>query len=226
MHVLPAVIARRLSFPVLAAAVLCLAAFNLTFRQHAVTLQHWDESPYATTAWEMLKSGDPIGTTFVGRLDYYNSKPPLNVWLIALSFKLFGVNLVALRVPIILASLATIVVVLVWVRRMLGDATALAAGLVLSTTFAYFHIHAGRQANTDAINTLLVVLVAAALGEGRIVWYTLSQRDFATSQQGLLLAERDRLKGHVVYHRRLDRSEIFVLHALVGARHELAPDVA
>lgn len=164
---LPGIVDRRLSFVVLAGAVLCLAAFNLAFRQHVVTLQQWDESLYATTAWEMLRSGDLIGTTFVGKLDYYNSKPPLNVWLIALSFKLFGVNLIALRVPALLASFATVVVVIMWVRRMLGDAEALAAGLVLSTTFAFFHVHGGRQANTDALNTLFIVLIAVALWAAR-----------------------------------------------------------
>ncbi len=52
---------------------------------------------YAISAWEMGKTGHLVGTTFLGAPDYYNSKPPLNVWLIALSFKTFGVSLVSLR---------------------------------------------------------------------------------------------------------------------------------
>jgi len=156
---LPAIATRRLSFSVLAVAVLCLAAFNLTFRQHVETVQHWDESLYAMTAWEMLQSGDWIGTTFQGKLDYYNSKPPLNVWLIALSFKLFGVNLIAFRIPTLVAAFSTVVLILLWGRRRLGDATAVFAGLVLATMFGFFYMHAGRNANTDAINTLLVALI-------------------------------------------------------------------
>jgi 4-amino-4-deoxy-L-arabinose transferase-like glycosyltransferase len=164
---LPAIVTRRLSFPVFAAAVLCLAAFNLTFRLHTDTIQQWDESLYAITAWEMLTSGDWIGTTYLGKLDYYNSKPPLNVWLIALSFKLFGVNLIALRIPSLLATAGTVALVVLWGRRHLGKATALGAGLVLSTMYAFFYMHAGRSANTDAINTLLVVLTVVTLWGAR-----------------------------------------------------------
>ena len=160
---LPAIVSRRLSFPVLAAAVLCLAAFNLGFRLNVETVQQWDESLYAMTAWEMLQSGDWIGTTFLGNLDYYNSKPPLNFWLIALSFKCFGVNLIALRIPSLLAALGTVALILLWGRKHLGEATALFAGLVISTMYAFFYVHAGRSANTDAINTFLVVLVVVVL---------------------------------------------------------------
>jgi 4-amino-4-deoxy-L-arabinose transferase-like glycosyltransferase len=154
-------------FAVLAAAILCLAAFNLTFRQHVHTIQHWDESLYAMTAWEMLQSGDLVGTTFLGELDYYNTKPPLNVWLIALSFRLFGVNAVALRLPSMLAAMATIAVILYWARRHLGARPALLGGLVLSTLFAFHYVHASRTANTDAINTLLIVLVVITLWGAR-----------------------------------------------------------
>jgi len=164
---LPAIVSRRLSFPVLAAAVLCLAAFNLTFRLHTDTLQQWDESLYAITAWEMLTSGDWIGTTYLGNLDYYNTKPPLNVWLIAASFKLFGVNLIALRIPSLVAAFGTVALVVLWGRRRLGKATALGAGLVLSTMYAFFYMHAGRSANTDAINALLVVLTVVTLWGAR-----------------------------------------------------------
>jgi 4-amino-4-deoxy-L-arabinose transferase-like glycosyltransferase len=133
---LPSIADRRLPFALLATAVLCLAAFNLAFRQHVMPVQQWDESLYATTAWEMLQSGEWIATTFDGQLDYYNSKPPLNVWLIALSFKLFGINMVALRLPSLVAAFATVAIVVFWGRRRHGELAALLAGLVLSTLFA------------------------------------------------------------------------------------------
>src|SRR5215831_3812439 len=83
----------------LALFVLAIAAFNVGFRLNREVITTWDESLYATTAAEMLRSGDWLVTTFDGAVDYYNSKPPLNVWLIAGSFKLFGVSLWALRLP-------------------------------------------------------------------------------------------------------------------------------
>ena len=40
-------------------------------------------------------------------------------------------------------------------------------GLVLSSMFAFFYVHAGRTANTDAINTLLIVLTVVTVSEAR-----------------------------------------------------------
>ena len=73
---------RRLALVI---AVMALAAFNLTFRLGSESLTEWDGSLYAHSAHEMIESGEWAATTFYGALDYYNSKPPLNVWLIALS---------------------------------------------------------------------------------------------------------------------------------------------
>src|SRR3954462_1431148 len=91
-------------FGLFACAVLALAAFNLTYRLGNESLTEWDESLYATSAFEMLESGNWVVTTFHGETDYYNSKPPLNVWLIALSMKAFGPSLTAMRVPSIVAA--------------------------------------------------------------------------------------------------------------------------
>jgi 4-amino-4-deoxy-L-arabinose transferase-like glycosyltransferase len=147
--------------------VLCLAAFNLGFRLNAEVVREWDESLYAITAWEVHTSGHWIATTFRGALDYYNTKPPLNVWLIALSFKVFGVGLVALRLPSVLAAWGTIALLVWWVRRRFDEGTAVCSGLVLATMFAFFYDHSGRTANTDAVNTFLVVLAVVVLSGAR-----------------------------------------------------------
>lgn len=91
-----------------AAAVLLLAAWNLGYRLDRDIVQTWDESLYGTTAAEMMARGDWVVTTFLGEVDYYNAKPPLNVWLIALSFTAFGINLVSLRLASALSAWLTI----------------------------------------------------------------------------------------------------------------------
>ena len=149
------------------AGVCLLALFNVTFLLHRQPVQEWDESLYATSAWEMLQSGNWIAHTFRGELDYYNTKPPLNFWLLALSFKAFGVSLISLRLASVAATLLTVAMVLWWVRRRFGDATALFGGLVLSSMFAFFYVHSGRTANTDAVNTLLIVLTVVTVSEAR-----------------------------------------------------------
>src|SRR5690242_5777315 len=87
----------------LALAVLAVTAFNVTFRLGSEIVIEWDESLYAISASEMVRSGRLIGTTFMGALDYYNTKPPLNVWIIAAAFKIFGPSLISLRLGSITA---------------------------------------------------------------------------------------------------------------------------
>ena len=154
-------------YPALAAAALVLAAFNLTFRLGSEIVTEWDESLYAITAAEIVACGHWIGTTFMGSLDYYNTKPPLNVWLIALSFKAFGSNLVSLRLPSIVAAWLTVAILQIWARRTLGSLVALLSSLVLSTTFGFIYDHAGRSANTDALFTLLVLLAVVTCWAAR-----------------------------------------------------------
>lgn len=143
-----------------ALAVLALALFNLTFRLGQEFVLEWDESLYAINAWEALTQGSWIGTTFFGQLDYYNSKPPLLVWGIALMFKGFGVSLTSLRLVSATAAWLTVVALQIWLKRAFGSVTALAGSLILATMFGSVYVHSGRSAATDAPFTLVVTLTA------------------------------------------------------------------
>jgi 4-amino-4-deoxy-L-arabinose transferase-like glycosyltransferase len=159
-------------YAALATAVLALAAFNLIFRLGREVVSEWDESLYAISAWEMGTTGHLVATTFLGSLDYYNSKPPLNVWLIALSFKAFGMNLVSLRLVSVISAWLTVAVLQGWTRRAVGPVVALFAGLVLATTFGFVYVHSGRTAETDALFTLLILLTVVVLwAEERQPWH-------------------------------------------------------
>ena len=162
-------------FAKLVVGVVALAAFNLTWRLNSEIVSEWDESLYAMSAWEMIGSGRWIGTTFLGNIDYYNVKPPLNVWLIALAFKTFGANLVSMRIVSSLSACCTVAVLQVWVRRLTQPSVGLLAGIVLATCFAFVYVHAGRSGNTDPLFTLLILLTTVALWAAqdrpwRIVW--------------------------------------------------------
>lgn len=163
------------TYRVLGVVVLALAGFNLSFHMDREMVHVWDESLYATSALEMFESGNWVVTTFQGAVDYANSKPPLNTWLIATSFSLFGVNLVALRLPAVVAAWLTVLVVYVWTRRHLGDAVAALAALVLGTTYGFIYVHSGRSANTDVHITLLVTLAFVVLASARTrAWHTVA----------------------------------------------------
>jgi 4-amino-4-deoxy-L-arabinose transferase-like glycosyltransferase len=160
---LPIRLFSRFPFAALAALVLGFAAFNLTFRLNREFVSEWDESLYAISASEMQDSGQWIGFTTFGQLDYSNTKPPLNVWLIVLSFKAFGRGIVALRVPSVVAAWLTVLALMLWARSRFGPPVALAAGTVLATTFGFLQVHSGRAANTDPLFTLLLLLVVIVL---------------------------------------------------------------
>ena len=70
-----------------------------------------------------------------------------------------------------------------------------------------------------------VVVVAAAVAETKLLWYSFHNRDLTDSVQGLILAERDRLSGHFVFRREWDYADRFVLREILGARGRVAADV-
>ena len=162
-------------YRLLAVAILAIAAFNLGLRLNSERVEEWDESLYGLSAWEMVQSGDWIATTRLGAIDYYNTKPPLNVWLIAASFKTFGASLLSLRLPSALSAWATVVVLLIWGGRHFGREVGLASSLVLATCYGFLYVHSGKSADTDAMFTLLILLTvvtvhAAELRPWRLIW--------------------------------------------------------
>jgi 4-amino-4-deoxy-L-arabinose transferase-like glycosyltransferase len=151
-------------FGALAALILALAAFNLTFRIGQTAITEWDESLYGLSAAEMLETGDWVATRLNGQVDYtVITKPPLLVWLTALSFQTFGITPEALRLSSVASAWLTVFILIVWARRAVGPTAALAAGAVLATSFGFMFVHSGRTGNTDALFALLTTLIAVVL---------------------------------------------------------------
>lgn len=173
------------------AIVLGIAAVSAFFRLGAELVGVAEESLFANTALEIVRSGQWVGTTLLGRLDYYNSKPPLHVWLVALSFKAFGFGLVPLRLPSAVAAWLSVLVLMVWSGRAFGRGVAVWAGLVLATSQGFFWVHAGRSANADALLALLILLVVVTLWAG-------TQRPWRRVWLGPLLAGVFLTKGFAV----------------------------
>jgi len=191
----------------LAIAILAIAAFNLGFRINHEIVMEWDESLYATSAAEMVQSGNWVVTTFLNQTDYYNTKPPLNIWLIALSFKVFGTNLVSLRLATIVSSWLTIALLMWWTRRVWGTPVALVSALVLATSFGFLYVHSGRTANTDALFALLILLTVVTLWEAE-------NKPWLHAALGPLLAGAFLLRGMAV----LMPLSIVLAYALLSRR--------
>lgn len=68
----------------------------------------------------------------------YLNKPPLAFWIHGLFLKCLGINLIAARLPSILAALGCLLLTTSLTRRGLGRLAALATGICLALTYEYF----------------------------------------------------------------------------------------
>ncbi len=132
----------------------------------AVTLYAWDldqqgwANAYYTAAAQA--GSQSWRSFFYGSLETGNAvatdKPPASLWLMALSFRVFGRSSWSLILPQVLQSAASVLVLHRTVRRCSGTAAALIAAIVLATTPAFFVL--ARFNHPDTLLTLLVLSAA------------------------------------------------------------------
>src|SRR5262245_43738615 len=115
---------------ILVALVLIWAIIYLTSTATPALLDDAD-TVHAEAAREMAKSNNFV-TLHANQIRYLE-KAPLMYWLIALSYKVFGVSEFAARLPIALATLALILVTFVIGRHLFGERAGFYAGLCIAT---------------------------------------------------------------------------------------------
>jgi 4-amino-4-deoxy-L-arabinose transferase-like glycosyltransferase len=94
------------------------------------------DSTHAEAAREMFVTGDYV-TLHVNGVRYLE-KAPLPYWLVAASYRVFGVNEFATRLPMALSVLLLGVLAVVWGRRALGERASIYAGLFVYTAAGVF----------------------------------------------------------------------------------------
>lgn len=115
-------------------------------------LQCWDEARLAVNAAEMLRTHRWIVTLYQGQPDLWNTKPPLLIWLQALSLHLFGYSVWAFRLPTALAALGLTALVAGFARRWLGGPLAgFLAGLTLLSSYGFVRYHVARTGDYEAL---------------------------------------------------------------------------
>lgn len=123
-----------------------------------------DESVYVSSAIGMERSGDWLTPRFLGRLFLF--KPPLLLWVTAVSVRLIGTTLFAVRLPSVLFGAAGIAACFAWcaAARTVPAAFAASALILLS---AFWQIFA-RLCFTDtpAVVCALLALLCVALDPG------------------------------------------------------------
>ena len=137
--------------------VFLLAAILLGVGSASTPLFDPDEARFARTSLEMRRSGDPVVPTFEGRPRLV--KPPLLHWIQASLFSVFGTDEWVVRLPSILATLATLMLTGVVARRRFGEQGALWALACLVTMPLVIVV--GRLGTLDALLMLHVWAIVA-----------------------------------------------------------------
>jgi 4-amino-4-deoxy-L-arabinose transferase-like glycosyltransferase len=136
-----------------------LAAFVLLiYRSDALPLQIWDESRIANNALEAAMDGHWLVPTDHGFVDHWNTKPPLLPWLMAAGMKAGLPALWAIRLPSILAALATGGLIWAALRIALKDRLAAAIGLALLLgSVLYVGLHGSRDGDYESLESLFIL---------------------------------------------------------------------
>lgn len=126
-------------------------------------MQTWDEARLANNALEIAHGGHWLIPTYGGVPDHWNTKPPLLIWAMAGLLRLGLPPLVALRLPSILATMATTALVWGVCRFALRDRWAAAtAGFLLVTSTLYTGVHVGRTGDYDALESFFIAAYVLA----------------------------------------------------------------
>lgn len=142
---------------------------------------HHDEALYGSWAQLIAGGRDPF------LLTAWVDKPPLVLYIAAAALRLGGVSEQALRVPGVIASLATLTAVYGLARRLYGDDTALLASALWAC--APFAILFAPTIFTDPWLTLWLVVAVWAAVAGRSCWAGIALGlAVASKQQGALAA--------------------------------------
>lgn len=136
-----------------------LFVVNLLWMNHSVSLWDEDEAAYAGFGMTILETGDWVEPSY--QWSVIHRKTPFHFWSIAISYKIFGVNEFALRMPSVLAILLTCWLVFLFGRPLFGQKNACRAAIILATSIQLPLM--GKVALTDASLLLFQTLGVLSL---------------------------------------------------------------
>lgn len=134
-----------------------ITIFIIFFNLGGIPLLDPDEPVYAETPKEMFIFNDFVSPRIYG--EFWYDKPPMYYWLVAIAYKLFGINEFSARFPSALLGVGCIWAVYFFVRRLVSKEAAVISSLVLATSVEFFYL--AKAAVTDI--TLCLCLTVSLL---------------------------------------------------------------
>jgi len=127
--------------------------FQISYEIGEEQIKIWDEGSSATTAVEMHQNQKYLMLVQDGKpLLSEDTKPPLGIWLKVFSFQLFGINEFAVRFPSLLASIGTmLLLVLFSIYYLKNFWIAILIMVVAPSSMGYMGYHVARNGDPDAL---------------------------------------------------------------------------
>lgn len=123
------------------------ATFSVVFffRLGWASLQSYDEAWYAVIARNIVQGHNPLVLWFNGQA--FTDHPPLGFWLMAASYKLFGISEFATRLPSALMGIGSVVLTFLVGKKLINRRVGLMASAMLGSSL-WFVLRA-RSGNLD-----------------------------------------------------------------------------
>lgn len=145
-------------FQLLCVCLFAWLAFLSFYKLDVKYVDPWDEARHGVNAYEMLKQGSLVKSTYLYQTDYYNLKPPLSMWSIMLSMVLFGKSVWTLRLASVICYLCLALCVVCFARKRYGRLPALFSLALLCANTTPFIAHMVRAGDADSLYVLLFSL--------------------------------------------------------------------
>lgn len=142
--------------------LLFLTLFSLTvfFSKLGLNgLANYDDCFYAEEAKEILKTGDWVILHLNGAAAYHNA--PFFMWLVALSYKVFGITVYAAKFPSALMGFLTVFLIYYLGKALFDSTQGFLAAFILATTYPFFKN--ARHCMLDVTLAFFVTLAMTAL---------------------------------------------------------------
>lgn len=123
----------------------------------------WDEARHGINAYEMVKSNNWIINTYQYEPDFWNLKPPLSYYLIAISYQIFGFNAFSLRLYSAISIILVFFISLISIYRYRGKLSVVLFGITFLSFSEFFMGHCGRTADADALFLLFYLISMISL---------------------------------------------------------------
>ncbi|MDQ0202202.1 ArnT family glycosyltransferase [Neobacillus ginsengisoli] len=168
-------------YPIILLSLLVIAFYNIFYRLENFPISSWDEARHGVSAYEMLKRGNFIVSTYRNDIDYWNLKPPLSFWANIAGYKLAGFNALGLRLFSALSAMLTIILVAIFVYKKHGRLASLISTLTLTTCTQFLINHSARTGDADSLFVFLFTasIMSLLLCEHNLKWLYGSGLGFA-----------------------------------------------